>query len=176
MSINRSWQLIIIIVDLEIDSGAKIPPLPKIMIPGAIVDEKDFFLDQVSTKSLVFLFNTSFIAFRLILGVGVDLKKVGPRQMRAVQGQPAGTRDCHLYRLWVPPLHSEKTTIKSIDPPFLLYCVGRMYVQWREREHEAANELVVADPNVVVVLTQCGLVKFFLCPFMHVAKANEFPG
>jgi hypothetical protein len=43
-----------------------------------------------------------------------------------------------------------------------------MYVQWREREHEAADELVVVDPNVVVALTQCGLVKFFLCSFMHV--------
>jgi hypothetical protein len=42
-----------------------------------------------------------------------------------------------------------------------------MYVQWREREHDAANELVAADPNVMAVLTQCGLVKFFLCPFMH---------
>jgi hypothetical protein len=42
-----------------------------------------------------------------------------------------------------------------------------MYVQWREREHEAINELVVADPNVVAVLMQCGLIKFFLCPFMH---------
>ena len=41
-----------------------------------------------------------------------------------------------------------------------------MYVQWREREHKAANELVVADPNVMAVLTQCGLVKFFLCLFM----------
>ena len=43
-----------------------------------------------------------------------------------------------------------------------------MYVQWREREHEAANELVVVDPSVVAVLTQCGLVKFFLCLFMRV--------
>jgi hypothetical protein len=43
-----------------------------------------------------------------------------------------------------------------------------MYVQWRERENEAANELVAADPNFMAVLTQCGLVKFFLCPFMHV--------
>ena len=43
-----------------------------------------------------------------------------------------------------------------------------MYVQWREREHEAANELVAADLNVVAVLTQCGLEKFFLCPLMHV--------
>ena len=41
-----------------------------------------------------------------------------------------------------------------------------MYVQWRESEHEAANELVAADSNVVAVLTQCGLVKLFLCPFM----------
>jgi hypothetical protein len=49
----------------------------------------------------------------------------------------------------------------------LLCCVGRIYVQWRERENEAANELVAADPNVMSMLTQCGLVKFFLCSFMH---------
>jgi hypothetical protein len=42
-----------------------------------------------------------------------------------------------------------------------------MYVHWREREHEAANEVVAADPNVMVVLSQCGLVKFFLCLFMR---------
>jgi hypothetical protein len=30
-----------------------------------------------------------------------------------------------------------------------------------------SNELVAADPNVVAVLMQCGLLKFFLCPFMH---------
>jgi hypothetical protein len=41
-----------------------------------------------------------------------------------------------------------------------------MYVHWREREHEAAFEAVAADPNVMAALTQCGLVKFFLCPFM----------
>ena len=48
--------------------------------------------------------------------------------------------------------------------------VGRMYVQWREREHEAVNELVAADPNVMAVLTQCSLVKLFLCLFMHVQQ------
>ena len=42
-----------------------------------------------------------------------------------------------------------------------------MYVHWREREHEAANEVAAADPNVMAALTQCGLVKFFLCPFMR---------
>jgi hypothetical protein len=42
-----------------------------------------------------------------------------------------------------------------------------MYVHWREREHEASNEAVAANPNVMATLTQCGLVKFFLCPFMH---------
>jgi hypothetical protein len=42
-----------------------------------------------------------------------------------------------------------------------------MYVQWREREHEAISELVATDLNVVAVLMQCGLLKFFLCPFMH---------
>jgi hypothetical protein len=41
-----------------------------------------------------------------------------------------------------------------------------MYVQWREREHDAINELVAADPNVMAVLMQCSLLKLFLCPFM----------
>jgi hypothetical protein len=42
-----------------------------------------------------------------------------------------------------------------------------MYVHWREREHEAAYEAVAADPAVMATLMQCGLVKFFLCLFMH---------
>ena len=42
-----------------------------------------------------------------------------------------------------------------------------MYVQWREREHEAISELVVVDPNFMAALMQCGLLRLFLCPFMH---------
>jgi hypothetical protein len=42
-----------------------------------------------------------------------------------------------------------------------------MYVQWRERGHEVVSELVAADPNVMAVLMQCGLLKLFLCPFMR---------
>jgi hypothetical protein len=42
-----------------------------------------------------------------------------------------------------------------------------MYVHWREREHEAISELVAGDPNVVATLMQCGLLMFFLCPFMR---------
>jgi hypothetical protein len=42
-----------------------------------------------------------------------------------------------------------------------------MYVHWREREHEEVSELVGEDPNDVATLMQCGLLKFFLCPFMR---------
>jgi hypothetical protein len=42
-----------------------------------------------------------------------------------------------------------------------------MYVHWREREHEEVNELVGEDPNTMATLMQCGLLKFFLCPFMQ---------
>jgi hypothetical protein len=42
-----------------------------------------------------------------------------------------------------------------------------MYVHWREREHEEVGELVARDTNVVAALMQCGLLKFFLCPFMR---------
>jgi hypothetical protein len=66
-----------------------------------------------------------------------------------------------------PPRVMKKKMEISIDPP-LPCCVGRMYVQWREREHEASNELVAANPNDVAVLMQCGLLKLFLSPFMHV--------
>ena len=43
----------------------------------------------------------------------------------------------------------------------------RMYVQWRERENEYISTLVGEDPNTMAVLMQCGLLKFFLCPFMR---------
>jgi hypothetical protein len=65
-----------------------------------------------------------------------------------------------------PPFIAKKNQRTRIDPPELC-CVGRMYVQWREREHEEINELVVGDPNFVAVLMQCSLLKFFLCPFMR---------
>jgi hypothetical protein len=61
MTINRSWQLIITIADLEIDSGAKRPPLSKAVIPGATVDETNFCLDQVSTNSLILHFMSLFV-------------------------------------------------------------------------------------------------------------------
>jgi hypothetical protein len=47
----------------------------------------------------------------------------------------------------------------------LVFC--RIYFHWREREHEDISALVGQDPNVVVALMQCGLLKFFLCPFMR---------
>jgi hypothetical protein len=109
--------------------------------------------------------------------VGVDLKEVGPRYTWAIQRQSAGThmqgKSCTRVHVTVtytarmyPPLLMKKQMKRSIDPP-LPCCVGRMYVQWREREHEAISELVVVDENVVAVLMQCGLIKFFLCTFMH---------
>jgi hypothetical protein len=42
-----------------------------------------------------------------------------------------------------------------------------MYVHWRERENEEVNKLVGKDPNAVATLMQCGLLKFFLCPFVQ---------
>jgi hypothetical protein len=42
-----------------------------------------------------------------------------------------------------------------------------MYVHWRERGHEEVSELVREDPNAMVALMQCGLLKFLLCPFMQ---------
>jgi hypothetical protein len=109
--------------------------------------------------------------------VGVDPKKVGPRYTWAVSGQAV----CTFGQSKVcPHVHTTVTSTSGVYPPFVVKnkpkestdppspcCVGRMYVQWREREHEEINELIAADPNVVAMLMQCGLLKFFLCPFMR---------
>ena len=42
-----------------------------------------------------------------------------------------------------------------------------MYVHWREREHEDIDILVNEDPGAMATLRQCGLWKFFWCPFMR---------
>ena len=54
--------------------------------------------------------------------------------------------------------HIEKMNMQELTPPLNLSC-NRMYVHWREREHE--------DNVVVVALKQCGLWKFFQCPLMR---------
>jgi len=50
-------------------------------------------------------------------------------------------------------------------PPRLVNC--RMYVHWREREHEDIDSLVHKDPAATTALMQWGLLKFFQCPFMR---------
>ena len=51
-----------------------------------------------------------------------------------------------------------------------------MYVQWREREHEAISELVAGDPNVMAVLMQCGLAKFPVSIYASKTEATECLG
>jgi hypothetical protein len=40
-------------------------------------------------------------------------------------------------------------------------------VHWREREHEELDVLVEEDPGAIAMLKQCGMWKFFQCPFMR---------
>ena len=40
-------------------------------------------------------------------------------------------------------------------------------MNWREREHEEFDFLVSEDPAAIIGLSQCGLLKFFQCPFMR---------
>jgi hypothetical protein len=54
--------------------------------------------------------------------------------------------------------------MQELIPHELVNC--RMYVHWREREHEDIDILVKEDPVATIALAQCGLLKFFQCPFM----------
>jgi hypothetical protein len=55
--------------------------------------------------------------------------------------------------------------MQGLKPPGLVNC--RMYVHWREREHEEFVVAVSDDPDVVATLAQCGLFKFFQSAFMR---------
>jgi hypothetical protein len=48
-----------------------------------------------------------------------------------------------------------------------LICFCRMYVHWREREHEEIDFLVSKDPAAITIFLQCKLIKFFQCLFMR---------
>jgi hypothetical protein len=49
----------------------------------------------------------------------------------------------------------EKMKIQELTPSMNL-SFDRMYVHWREREHEDIDILVNEDPATIVALKQCG--------------------
>jgi hypothetical protein len=64
-----------------------------------------------------------------------------------------------LQPAWTLPFNVKKIKKARVNPPELGFC--RMYVHWREREHEDISVLVDEDPNAVATLMQCGLLNFF---------------
>jgi hypothetical protein len=60
----------------------------------------------------------------------------------------------------------EKMNMQELTAPLNLSC-NMMYVHWREREHEDTDILVDEDPVSISTLNQCGLWKFYWCPFMR---------
>jgi hypothetical protein len=85
--------------------------------------------------------------------------------MQAEEKFPMCTRDCPQDNPHTPSISGKKKGNARVNSPFL--CVCRMYVHWREREHEEIDFLVSEDPAAIIVLSQCGLLKFFQCPFMR---------
>jgi hypothetical protein len=92
-------------------------------------------------------------------GLSRDSPRVPARTIKTARGYP---RLSPLQPAGYPP-RNQKLVCKVLISHFFFFSfvVDRMYVHWREREHEAANEAVAADPVVMAALTQCGLVKFF---------------
>ena len=39
--------------------------------------------------------------------------------------------------------------------------LGQMVIEWREREHEGADNEALEHPDMVDALRQCGLLKYF---------------
>jgi len=53
----------------------------------------------------------------------------------------------------------EKIKKQALVTPLFFSC-NRMYVHWREREHEELDVLVEEDPMDITALKQCELWKF----------------
>jgi hypothetical protein len=55
--------------------------------------------------------------------------------------------------------------MQELTPFYFLW--NMMYFHWREREHEDIDSLVEEDHVSIATLKQCGLWKFFPCPFIR---------
>jgi hypothetical protein len=76
-----------------------------------------------------------------------------------------GICDYVYYNPCIPSIMWKKLKMQELIPHELVNC--RMYVHWREREHEDIDILVKEDPGATATLAQCGLLKLFQCPFMR---------
>jgi hypothetical protein len=139
------------------------------------VDETTIFLDQVSINSLFFQFKSLFMLW-VSSFVGASTFKrsaLGPRGFSydrphvhsgRVKTACVYMRLSSLQPVWTPLLNEKIKKKQGLTLLNLVFC--KMYVHWRERQHEEVSELVGEEPNVVDSIMQCGLLKFFLCPFM----------
>jgi hypothetical protein len=64
-----------------------------------------------------------------------------------------------------PSFCGKNLKIARVNPPELCLLQDVCSLE-REREHEDIDLLVDEDPDALAALLQCGLLKFFHCPFM----------
>jgi hypothetical protein len=88
------------------------------------MDQTNFCLDQVSTKSPILHFNTSFNVFECVLEVVIALQGVGPSNLWAIQRQPAGTRAQSQKCVQVPV--TVASTARGLPPHAMKKCVGKI--------------------------------------------------
>jgi hypothetical protein len=69
------------------------------------------------------------------------------------------TCDCVHYSPHVPSFLWKKIRNQELIPYELVNC--RMYIHWREREHDDFDTMVLDDPDVVATLAECVLFNFF---------------
>jgi hypothetical protein len=77
---------------------------------------------------------------------------------------PTYIHDCLKDNPRTPLLTFKKSETRA--KPLQILC-NRMYVHWWEREHEELDVLVEEDLGAISMLKQCGMWKFFQCPFMR---------
>jgi hypothetical protein len=151
-------------------------PFAKEVDSGSFSGRNELPLGPSKYKCIPLAIQFFFHAFIFVFEGACSPKKSGPACTRVFQGKPT-----YVQKTLCPCTYASEAKTSRVHPqnlgkknkfkkkqltPFNLHW-NEMYVHWREREHEDIDVLVEEDLAAIIALKQCGLWKFFLCPFMR---------
>jgi hypothetical protein len=132
------------------------------------VDEISSNLNQVSTNDLSPLFHSLCVAYFIVWMVHALVKRSCPRvrglstfNTRMYAGKVTCSPRTYVIVLTTTRVHLLYLSKKLKQGDNLNFFCNRMYVHWREREHEELDVLVEEDPRAILCLSNVVCGNFF---------------
>jgi hypothetical protein len=173
-SINRSWQLIFTITIRKLTKSRK-SPFSEEVDSGSFSGQNELILRPSKYNIIPLAFQYFNFSFILVFEGGISPKMSVLVCTWDFQGQTTYVLEkktlyprtyvtvANIARIHLCNLGKNK--MKEITSSIFPW--NRMYVHWREREHEDIDILVEEDPTTIATLKKCGIWKFFQFPFMR---------